>query len=329
METKTIKVHETYVIRGEKISVDADQLIDVATHEAVFDEELDDQAVQKAFDQYRLRHQIMPVKEIVALRHQLGLTQRGFAALLGWSPTTVATYETGALPSKAKHELLQLLRSDLQVAKSLYEKNKRKMSPNDRKAFEANCYSETEAQQFEQAQNQIGEDITNLFAVTNYSEYSGFTTFSLKKFLNAALFFINQVPQLTKTKLNKLMFYMDFKYFQTHTVSITGVPYARINYGPVPDQYSLLYGLMAAQELVSIEEAGVDQYSWDYFNAQQPADEAVFNRDELAVLRQVVARFKDETARNISEISHQEDAWKDTPNSAQISYEHAMTLHAL
>lgn len=329
METKTIKVHETYVIRGEKISVDADQLIDVATHEAVFDEELDDRAVQKAFDQYRQRHQIMSVKEIVALRHQLGLSQRGFAALLGWSPTTVATYETGALPSKAKHELLQLLQSDLQVAKSLYEKNRRKMSPNDRKAFEANCYNETSAQQFEHAQNQIGEGITNLFAGTNYSAYSGYTTFSLKKFLNAALFFTNQVPQLTKTKLNKLMFYMDFKYFQTHTVSITGVPYARINYGPVPDQYSLLYGLMAAQQLVSIEEAGVDQYSWDYFNAQKPADETVFNQDELAVLHQVVARFKDETARNISEISHQEDAWKDTASSAQISYEHAMTLHAL
>lgn len=329
METKTIKVHETYEIRGEKISVDAEQLIDVLTHEAVFDEKLDDQAVQKAFDQYRQRHQIMSVNEIVALRHRLGLSQRGFAALLGWSPTTVATYETGALPSKAKHELLQLLQSDLQVAKSLYEKNKQKMSPNDRKAFEANCYNETDAQQFEQAQNQIGEGITNLFAVTNYSEFSGFTTFSLKKFLNAALFFMNQVPQLTKTKLNKLMFYMDFKYFQTHTVSITGIPYARINYGPVPDQYSLLYGLMAAQELVLIEEASADQYTWEYFDARTHADESVFNVDELDVLRQVATRFKDQSARQISEISHQEDAWKKTPNSEQISYEHAMTLHAI
>jgi putative zinc finger/helix-turn-helix YgiT family protein len=329
MDTKIINVHEKYVIRGEEIYIDADRLVDATSNEPVFNEELDDRAVQLAFQQYRDAHDLVSADEVVELRHRFGLSQRDFAAMLGWSPTTVATYETGALPSKAKNNLLRALQTDPRLAETLYGENQGKMTPSGRQSFENNACNDSTTQQLQAAQSQIGEGITKLFVATNYTEFSGFTTFNLKKFLNAALFFINAVPELTKTKLNKLLFYADFKYFQNNAVSITGVPYARIDHGPVPDEYALLYGLMDAQALITSEETGYGQFSWDYFKALKPADQSVFTQAELDVLQQVIARFKDESAAGISEISHRETAWLNTPNSKQISYQHATNLQGV
>jgi uncharacterized phage-associated protein len=55
----------------------------------------------------------------------------------------------------------------------------------------------------------------------------------------------------------------------------------------------------------------------------------VFTQAELDVLQQVIARFKDESAAGISEISHRETAWLNTPNSKQISYQHATNLQGV
>ena len=40
-----------------------------------------------------------------------------------------------------------------------------------------------------------------------------------------------------KTKLLKEMFYTDFLYYKETCNSITGLEYAKLPYGPVPDQY--------------------------------------------------------------------------------------------
>ncbi|NIO19633.1 MAG: DUF4065 domain-containing protein, partial [Candidatus Aenigmarchaeota archaeon] len=40
------------------------------------------------------------------------------------------------------------------------------------------------------------------------------------------------------TVLNKLLFYADFKHCKEYTVSISGSRYARLPYGPVPDNWA-------------------------------------------------------------------------------------------
>ena len=57
---------------------------------------------------------------------------------------------------------------------------------------------------------------------------------------------------------------------------------------------------------------------------------ADFSEDELKMLEYVYQRFKKETPSQISETSHQEEAWKQYVNSDQlISFEMAFTLKAI
>ena len=45
---------------------------------------------------------------------------------------------------------------------------------------------------------------------------------------------------IMKTKLLKELFYIDFLYYKKSCISITGLEYAKLPYGPVPEDFDLL-----------------------------------------------------------------------------------------
>jgi uncharacterized phage-associated protein len=59
-------------------------------------------------------------------------------------------------------------------------------------------------------------------------------------------------------------------------------------------------------------------------------DKSYFTEDELEMLEYIHQRFKKESPTQISETSHQEEAWKQYLNSDRlISFEMAFTLKAI
>ena len=62
------------------------------------------------------------------------------------------------------------------------------------------------------------------------------------------------MPAVTTTKLNKLLFYVDFLFYKHNAVSFTGAAYRRLQYGPVPAEYSVLREWLEMDDLISVEE---------------------------------------------------------------------------
>ena len=325
MKTEVKAINETYTIRGEEVRLSIKARIDVDSGERMFDEELDNEAVSRAFDQYRQRHGMITPERIKALRQSFGLTQRDFAALLGWSATTIATYETGSLPSVANNKLLLALEKDSDMAQTIYESSKQAMTEQGKAAFEQKLDPPKRAN----ATKMIERGINDLFVARRYSEFSGYRAFDLKKFSNMVLFFVSHVSKLTKTKLNKLLFYSDFEYFGRYTVSISGASYARLPHGPVPDQFNLLYGAMEGAQLITGKESESGQYEWYYDVANVDFDADLFSKEELEVMAVTLARFKDMDTKAISAFSHGEAAWRNNANGHLISYDDASSLSVL
>ena len=67
------------------------------------------------------------------------------------------------------------------------------------------------------------------------NEYNGYNKVIKEKVYNFILFFAEGV--VLKTKLLKEMFYTDFLYYKNTCKSITGLEYAKLQFGPVPDQF--------------------------------------------------------------------------------------------
>ena len=111
MAEKTyVKDYEQYFsIRGVDILVNAPARFDVETGELVYDQNLDDGAIEKAYDIYRDNNGYLKPELIKKIRTRIGISQRDFATLMGWSQTTVVMYEKGSLPTNNNNNQLKMI----------------------------------------------------------------------------------------------------------------------------------------------------------------------------------------------------------------------------
>lgn len=109
MRTLIKKGTETFRIIDQEIKVESDFCFDVETNEKVFNEKLDDIAINKAFDVYREQNNIYNKDEIKEIRNKYRLSQKEFAELTGISIASIIRYEKGAIPTKANNNIYMSL----------------------------------------------------------------------------------------------------------------------------------------------------------------------------------------------------------------------------
>jgi uncharacterized phage-associated protein len=134
-----------------------------------------------------------------------------------------------------------------------------------------------------------------------------------------------------KTVMNKLLFYTDFLHFRQTGRSVTGLRYAAIDFGPVPDHYGSLYEMLTEEGVVNIEGIMTDFGFIERIIAgnNRKFEASVFCDSELEVLQLVLDRFKTLSTKEIVELSHQEEAWiKNNEAKSLISYTHAYHMSA-
>lgn len=246
---------------------------------------------------YREKEGLISTESIRSLRKSLGLNQRDFARLLGLGEITVARYESGFIPSKANSLRMQHLSTLDQVK---------------------NYYNDTKEQISERGQAKIENYIQTFVSIENGNrEYDAERFFSLTRFFVEAAQ-KDQVP-LYQTKLNKWMFYADFLAFKRYKQSITGSRYVRLSYGPVPNRYDYKYDINPYIKPIEEDEKIVYQLNESTF-------EEIMSPKEKDIAFKVYHLLKPMRSSEISEISHQEDAWVKTKPGDYVSYLHAKNL---
>jgi hypothetical protein len=75
-----------------------------------------------------------------------------------------------------------------------------------------------------------------------------------------------------RTKINKLLFYLDFKYFKEQTVSVTGLRYAHLPHSPVPNDFEMYFLYMQHYGMLRVEEEVFfnDESAEKYFSVAEP-----------------------------------------------------------
>lgn len=111
----------TYDIRGHEIEITAPARFDDQTHEVIPDLKLDDQVAKLALEKFRQIYGVVAPEKMKNLRKKWNLSQRKFAKVLGWNPSTVALYETRAIPNVSNNRLLKILIKDDKVMKEFIE----------------------------------------------------------------------------------------------------------------------------------------------------------------------------------------------------------------
>ena len=305
-------------VRNEPIAVDMEYYKCAECGEEFLVPDLENDPLEMAYCVYRAKHGMLQPQEIRDFRHKYYLTQSELARLLGLGGATISRYETGKLQDETHDTLLRLV-MDPEKLRGIVS-NSVGVFSEVKKNRVLNALKESE----EPKVNSLERFITLNFQDYDPDENSGFKKFDIDKFLNAVLYFCK--GGVIKTKLNKLLFYADFKHFKEYTVSITGARYARIPFGPAPSEYDLYYPILLRQDAIDVEEIEYPHFTGEKYVAKKEPNLNIFSESELRILASIKEHFKDYNASEISKCSHQEKGYQDTQMGHNISYVYASSL---
>jgi len=148
-----------------------------------------------------------------------------------------------------------------------------------------------------------------------------------EKLQNCILYFLEHINNvhLGRTKLMKLLYYVDFDHYERWERSVTGAVYRKLPHGPVPQEAKAVIDAMVrggAVRQLRAQRGDFEQYRLLTLSAQ--FDPRVFSGDELETLEQVAERWEHATAAQIEAASHREAPWLATAPRAVIEYELAL-----
>lgn len=122
------------------------------------------------------------------------------------------------------------------------------------------------------------------------------------------------------TKLNKILFYVDFCSYGRSGKSITGAEYIKQEFGPTPKRL-----IPVRKRLETRKEAAVQRV--DFLGKEQQRlvalrdpDLSIFSGEEIALVDQVIEYLRGKTAKEVSELSHNR-AWRVARMGGSIPYE--------
>ena len=320
VETKVITKRESYDVCGESIEVDAQILVCAECGEEFYCEELDNATLIRAYNEYRRRHKLLLPEEIKKIREQYGLSQRSFAKLLNWGDKTICRYENGSIQDKAHNSLLLFLREPENMRTYLTENEI--VLDERQKAKLLDTVDKLE----QDKEYRAGRRFFEIFFSRIPSEENGFKGFDYEKLCAMVLFFAHKSTGLLKTKLMKLLNYSDMVFYKENGISISGLKYAHLPYGPVPDNFDIILGKMAADHLAHIEVIYDGAYEKHQVVPECDAPEGVLSDSEVEMLNRIYEKFKNFGSVEISDYSHKEKGYNATKTGQIISYAYAMDI---
>ena len=145
-----------------------------------------------------------------------------------------------------------------------------------------------------------------------------------KKFKEVLLYLLVGIgarPHVGQTVIYKLLYFIDFDYYEKFEDQLIGATYIKNHYGPTPTHFKRL-----VEELE--REGALECVASDYFKFPQvkylplrDADMSLFSAQELQHIDFEIGRLGSKNARQLSEFSHGDTPWLSAGSNEEINYE--------
>jgi len=318
-ETNVLEHEETYTVRGRKITVPVRSKNCSSCGESIGSDDVDQEVLNAVYAEYRRQADLLTPERIKEIRKRYRLSQKSLAALLGMSEATVNRYEQGGLQDQAHDVAIRACESP-EFVRDLLGRKGHLLSDWQRKRVEKGLAGTPEPE----------EDWLDLMghgkwlqASNEISDRTGFRRFDPRRFASVAIWFCTRLGRVSRTVVNKLVFYADFLNFKTATVSLTGTAYRRAPYGPVPADYGMLLDWMEGEGLTVCTEVEFPNGNTGFYYGVGPNADSLsieLSSHEKRVLEHVASELGSLTAKAISDRSHGEAASRNTPDGHLITY---------
>jgi transcriptional regulator with XRE-family HTH domain len=147
---------------------------------------------------------------------------------------------------------------------------------------------------------------------------------NLQKFKEVLLYILSKVgskPNIGETVIYKLLYFIDFDFYEKYEEQLIGATYMKNQYGPTPIEFAKIIEQM-------IKKGEIEKVKSDYFNYPQTkylprkkSDLTKLKANEIEVIDDVLNRLSEMNASQISDYSHRDVPWLTTSEGEVIEYE--------
>jgi len=130
-------------------------------------------------------------------------------------------------------------------------------------------------------------------------------------------------PNIGMTVLYKLLYFIDFDYYEKYEDQLMGLVYLKNHHGPTPILFENLIGDMVKKGDVEIVKSKFYQYPQTKYlvNPEIEPNLSILNGQEQKHIDWELERLSDLTANQLSDLSHKDVPWVSAENGKPLDYE--------
>ncbi len=305
-----VERRESLFIKNEQTEYAAKIAICPKCGREIADSRVEQQSMEVAYAAYCEKHGLVSKAEVCELRACLGLSLREFSYFLGFGEQTAAKYEKGSIPDLL-HSNTMRMASTPQGAEALLALNGTNITPHS-----AACVRNYIQRLSEGGKIGLIWDGALLSDSQPPCATNGFRLYEWDRVRAMVMCLAEKCPNLYKTKLQKAAYFCDGLTFELTGKSLTGMSYAHATFGPIMTDYNMRIARMVRDGSIRFAS-----HEWgDVIVANKPIPN-VFTETELSIIDKVAGFVNTfPSTKDISDYSHELDAWKRTLNGELISY---------
>lgn len=230
------------------------------------------------------------------MREEIGLSQEKLAGMLGMSRVSLSQMENGERKIVAEEitKLAKIFNIQSDVLLNLKEDVKIEIKE-------------------EQEKKPVKDELRISVPQKNIRKFKEVLLYILKK--------VGSKPNIGESVIYKLLYFIDFNYYEKCEEQLIGATYMKNTYGPTPKEFKRVVEDMENKgELLKLEDKYFQYPQRKYLPLRQP-DLSVLRGDEEELIDDVLDKYSDMNASQISEFSHNDVPWLTTKDGEVIDYE--------
>jgi len=150
-------------------------------------------------------------------------------------------------------------------------------------------------------------------------------TLHTEKYKQAILYLCSKLGKEVrgKKKLAKLLYFVDFDFFEKNQKYFTGDKYKALPMGPVPVSLNEITREMAKEKTLKIESVREHNgyNATEVYTCLKDPKISVFSEEEMKMLDRVIAKYGNLNGKQLEDLTHAEAPYSGTKLNEEIFYE--------
>lgn len=148
---------------------------------------------------------------------------------------------------------------------------------------------------------------------------------NIVKFKEVLLYILSKVggkPNVGEVVIYKLLYFIDFDFYEKFEEQLIGATYIKNRYGPTPVEFKAIVDDMIRKgEIVKVKGKYFNHMQTKYLPVRNPDLTKLKDARELHHIDEVIARLSDKNAVELSEYSHEDVPWIIAEENQPLDYE--------